>query len=361
MDVRNAQTPPASDEMADSRPILIVPYMWIGDFVRGHSVVRVLKERWPNRPVDILTVPLTAPLLDYMPGVRRGIPSDLPRSRLALAKQWALAAALREEGYGDVLIMPRTWKATIAPFLARIPRRTGFVGEARFIVLNDARWGERKLPRMVDQCCALALPDGAPLPTQWPQPELIVPAAEVTAWRARRDLSENGRPIVVLAPGAVGPSKCWPPAYYAELARTLAQQGCAVWIVGGPNERRLAGDIVAASASSARDLTGNDLRDAILALAAASVAITNDSGLSHVSAAIGTPTISIFGPTNPKLWAPLNPLAAAIETLTDVPCRPCHKPTCRMLHHRCMRDIPPNQVFDAVTRALGRMPQPAAM
>ena len=71
------------EDAADTRPILIVPYMWIGDFVRGHTVVRVLKQRWPNRPVDLLVTSLCAPLVDYMPGVRAGIVWDLPRSRLA--------------------------------------------------------------------------------------------------------------------------------------------------------------------------------------------------------------------------------------------------------------------------------------
>src|SRR5215468_12472750 len=83
---------------ADTRPILIVPYMWIGDFVRGHTVVRVLNERWPNRPVDLLTTSLCAPLVDYMPGVRKGIVADLPRSRLAVGRQRALAAELRQGG-----------------------------------------------------------------------------------------------------------------------------------------------------------------------------------------------------------------------------------------------------------------------
>ena len=83
------------EDRGDTRPILIVPYMWIGDFVRGHTVVRVLKQRWPNRPVDLLVTSLCAPLVDYMPGVRSGIVWDLPRSRLAVAKQWGLAAQLR--------------------------------------------------------------------------------------------------------------------------------------------------------------------------------------------------------------------------------------------------------------------------
>jgi heptosyltransferase-2 len=102
----------------------------------------------------------------------------------------------------------------------------------------------------------------------------------------------------------------------------------------------------------ARDLTGPDLRNAILALAGAKAAVSNDSGLLHVAAAVGAPAIGIFGPTSPWHWAPLNPLAATIETRTDVPCRPCHKPTCRLRHHRCMRDIPAAQVLEAVERAL---------
>jgi heptosyltransferase-2 len=81
------------------------------------------------------------------------------------------------------------------------------------------------------------------------------------------------------------------------------------------------------------------------------VAVSNDSGLLHVAAALGTPSIGIFGPTSPWHWAPLNPLAAVIETKSDVPCRPCHKPTCRLSHHRCMRDIPMEQVAAAVRGA----------
>src|SRR5437660_11738308 len=95
------------EDAADTRPILIVPYMWIGDFVRGHSVVRVLNQRWPNRPVDLLTTTLCAPLVDYMPGVRAGIVVDLPRSRLAGAKQRTLAAELRGRGDGTRLGLPR--------------------------------------------------------------------------------------------------------------------------------------------------------------------------------------------------------------------------------------------------------------
>jgi heptosyltransferase II len=337
------------DVTKDTSPILIVPYMWIGDFVRCHTVVTLLRQRFPDRPVDLLATTLCAPLADYMPGVRQSIVADLPRGRLALAQQRALAARLKREGYGMALTMPRTWKAALAPFLAGIPRRTGFVGEGRLVLLNDMRFGERKLPRMIDRCAMLALPRGAAQPPEWPLPELKVPVSEIAAWRIRRGLTDD-RPIVALAPGAVGPSKRWTAEGYDALARQFAADGFAVWILGGPNETSLAAGI--AGDSGAVDLTGTDLRDAILALGAASVAISNDSGLLHVAAALGTPSIGIFGPTSPWHWAPLNPLAAVIESKSELACRPCHKPVCRLNHHRCMRDITADEVLAASRAAL---------
>jgi heptosyltransferase II len=330
-------------------PILIVPYIWIGDFVRCHTVVRLLRERFPHRPVDVLTSAMVAPLLDYMPGVRKGIVFDLPRKRIAWSLHRELAAVLRGEGYGDALIMPRTWKAALAPALAGIPVRTGFLGEMRFGLVNDLRPGEKALPRMVDRCATLALPKGATLPADWPLPQLVVPAEEVRRWRERMGLTDTC-PVAVVAPGAVGPSKRW--GGYPDLVRDLGARGYAVWVIGGPMEKELAAEIIAAAPARGRDLTGPDLRNAILATAAADVAISNDSGLHHVAAAIGTPSIGIFGPTSPWHWAPLNPIAAVIEAKTDVPCRPCHKPNCRFGHHRCMRDIPAGQVMEAVVAAV---------
>jgi heptosyltransferase II len=334
---------------AAGAPILVIPYMWIGDFVRCHTVVKLLEQRCPGRSIDVLTTSLCAPLLDYMPGVRQGILWDLPRSRLALGQQARLARELRARGYGQALILPRTWKSALAPLLAGIPQRTGFAGELRFCLLNDLRWGERKLPRMVDRCAALAMPKYAPPPANLPLPQLVVPQSEVLNWRQRMRLTAD-RPVVAFAPGAVGPSKRWPSAYFAALADRLASDGVSVWVLGGPSERSLAAEITANG--GATDLTGDDLRNAILALAAADVAVSNDSGLLHVAAALGTPTIGVFGPTSPWHWAPLNPLAAVIETEIALSCRPCHKPTCRFRHHRCMRDIETIRVAAAIHQAL---------
>ncbi len=338
----------SSPDRSETSPVLLVPYMWIGDFVRCHTVVRVLKDRWPNRPIDVLTTKLCAPLLDYMPGVRSGILSDLPRGKIAMDRQRALADTLRAKGYGASLVMPRTWKAALAPMLAGIPQRTGFLGEFRFGLLNDWRRGERSLPRMVDCLSALALPPNTDLPMDWPEPQLVVSKADIGAWRSVQSLGVNK--AVALAPGAVGPSKRW--SYYAQAAKELTDRGYDVWVIGGPGEKDAATEIVHAAGPHARDLTGDDLRNGIMALAAADLVISNDSGLLHVAAAIGSPTIGIFGPTSPFHYAPLNPVDAIIETKTEVACRPCHKPTCRMQHHRCMRDIPVSDVLDAAGKTL---------
>ena len=213
------------------------------------------------------------------------------------------------------------------PALAGIPERVGFFGEARFGLINRMRWGEKALPRFIDKNAALALPDGAPLPPEWPVPQLSVP---------RRKSRAGGRPTA----SAPGPRWRWRPARSAppsagpitrEAARLLIERGLDVWVVGGPGEKALAQEIVAAGGGKVRDLTGTDLRNGILAMAAAGVAISNDSGLMHIAAAIGTPTMGIFGPTSPYLWAPLNGLAATVlqtKTVAALPALPAHG-----LHH----------------------------
>ena len=176
--------------------------MWIGDFVRCHSVVKLLQTRFPNRPVDVLATPLCAPLADYMPGVRQSHRRrPAPRPACLGEADRRLPSGSRREGYGTALVMPSTWKSTLAPFLAGIPERIGWVGEGRFVLLNDARWGRLKLPRMVDQCAALALPRGAKLPAEWPKPELKVPA------RRDRRLAAQTRPDRRSRPSRLRPAR----------------------------------------------------------------------------------------------------------------------------------------------------------
>jgi len=344
------------DSTAATKPVLIVPYVWIGDFVRCHSVVKLLQAQAPGRPVDIVSSTLCAPLADYMPGLRRVIVADLPRRRLGIARQRELAAKLRAGDYGQVLVMSRKWKAALAPWLAGIPVRTGFAGEVRIGLINDMRHGESQLPRMIDQMGALALPKGASLPAEWPLPELRVPADAVKRWQMQRGLADEPRPIVTLSPGAVGAGKAWPAGHYGQLAQALAQDGASIWVLGGPNESALAAQIAQADGPRVRDLTGNDLRTAILALAAADVAVTNDSGLMHVSAAIGTPTVAIFGPTSPWHWKPLNPIAAILEPPGDEAARQrARNDGNDAVAHRRTADVAVETVLASVRDVLSRV------
>lgn len=335
----------------DQRPILIVPYMWIGDFVRCHSAVRVLNERFPGRPVDMLASKLTAPLTQFMPGVRKAITFDIPRKKAAFSENFALAKLLRAENYGSALIMPRKWKAAFAPWLAGIPERTGVFGEGRLLLINDIRWDEKTHKRMIDQSCALALPKGKALPSDWPLPQLSVSDAQADEWRGRMNVAKGTR-AVALAPGSVGEAKRWPVAYYAEAAKQLAQTGVEVWIIGGPDEKLFAKEILQHAGHGLRDFTGGKLSDGVIALSLASAVVANDSGLLHVAAALGVPAIGMFGPTDPARWAPINPVADIITHEPLLDCQYCMQYVCPLQHHNCMREIPASRVVESVKRAL---------
>jgi heptosyltransferase-2 len=298
-----------------------------------HTVVQLCRRRWPARPVDMLSSAVCAPLVEFMPGVRKAVVGELPRGRLAMGEHRKLAARLRAENYGTALIMPRKWKAALAPWLAGIPDRVGFVGEFRYGLLTDARGGERALSRMIDRCAALVFPAGAPLPAELPEPHLAVPPAALAEWHRRTGIDDRS-PIVAVAPGAIGRGRRWPTARYAELTRRLTATGVRVWVLGSPAEQAVVAEVVAAGGALARDLTC-PLRDAVFALSAADVALCNDSGLLHIAAAVGTKAICLYGPTDPRETAPLNPLAAMIRS-----------PTGRA------EDIPFDQVYAAVQDAL---------
>ena len=140
---------------------------------------------------------------------------------------------------------------------------------------------------------------------------------DIGTWLTQQALEKETRPVVALSPGAVGSGKAWPSRYYSILARELSKDGASVWVLGGPDEASIAQEIVAAAGNHVHNLTSRILRNAILALAAADVSVTNDSGLMHVSAALGTSTIAIFGPTSPWHWKPLNPVTAILEPPGD--------------------------------------------
>ena len=205
-------------------------------------------------------------------------------------------------------MLPNSWKSALVPWLARIPRRTGYMGEFRYGLLNDPRRLDRKaLPRLVDRFAALAAQPGALMPM--PPAPVLVPdlANRNAAARAMHAASATGRSSM-LCPGAeFGPAKRWPPTHFAELAARFLAQGLQVWLVGSPNDKLAASSVAAGAGEdgrSIRDLTGRtDLGTAIDMLSLASVVVSNDSGLMHAAAAVGVPLVALFGSSSPDLHA----------------------------------------------------------
>ncbi|MBB5753309.1 lipopolysaccharide heptosyltransferase II [Prosthecomicrobium pneumaticum] len=278
--------------------ILVVPFQWIGDFVRAHTAVRILTARFPGRPIDMVASPLCAPLTRFMPELRAAVVEPHVRGRLSLAAAFRFARRLRDRHYRAAIIMPGTVKAALAPFLAGIPRRTGWRGEMRYGLVNDMRSGEFDHIHIGMRCAMLAMPPMEREPVDLPPPRLEVSAADLAAWRRRTGIAEDGPPIIAIAPGSNGPERRWPLERYVALAAAAAAAGFEVWVMGGPSERTMAATIraalIPAAAERLRDFTDTDLADAVYQAAAADVFVGNDSGLLHLAAATGTPCVAIY-------------------------------------------------------------------
>jgi heptosyltransferase-2 len=163
------------------------------------------------------------------------------------------------------------------------------------------------------------------------------------------------KPIAILCPGAeFGPSKRWPPNYFADLGGQLMRDGLQVWLVGSPNDKLAANTVVQAAGEPGqkfRDLTGRtDLGTAIDLLAIATVVISNDSGLMHAAAAVSAPLVALFGSSSPSYTPPLSPLAHVARI--DIACSPCFKRECPLGHFKCMRDLSPTIVYNLTRVAL---------
>jgi heptosyltransferase-2 len=155
---------------------------------------------------------------------------------------------------------------------------------------------------------------------------------------------------VALCPGAeYGPAKRWPPSYFAEVARTLNRDGSPVWLLGSSKDAGIAQDIVRLSGGACLDLCGRTTLDqAVELLASVRLAITNDSGLMHVAAALGTPLIAIYGSSTPTFTPPMS--AAAVIAKLDIACSPCFERTCPLGHFNCMMQLKPERVLQSALR-----------
>jgi heptosyltransferase-2 len=333
--------------------ILLVAPSWVGDAILSEPLVALLREPYEAPVLDVLAPPWCAPVYSRMRGIRRIIESPLAHGRVDLPARRRLAAELRAESYTRAIVLPNSWKSALVPFLARIPRRTGYRGEMRYGLLNDPRRLDRAaLPRLVDRFAALAAPPGALVPL--PPAPILVPDAANRSAAARALLLRTNRPVVVLCPGAeYGPAKRWPPTHFADLAARFLAQGAHVWIVGSPNDKLAASSVLQAAGETGRairDLAGRtDLGTAIDLLSLANVVVSNDSGLMHAAAAVGVPVVALFGSSSPVYTPPLSPVAHVARI--DIPCSPCFKRECPLGHFKCMRELMPETVYNLARSA----------
>lgn len=316
---------------------LIVAPAWVGDMVMAHAIVPGLVAA--GAEVSMLAPPATAPLAQRMPGVAAVYQLAASHGEFGLAARRAAARRLAPLGFERAIVLPNTWKSALVPALARVPQRTGFIGEARFGLLNDwRRLDEGRWPRLVDRFAALA--GVAPSP-----PRLDADAGAGQRLRRKHGLTASGS-VVALCPGAAfGPAKRWPAAHFAALAQRCVDAGSEVWVLGGPADVSMGSTI--AAAAPVKDLTGRtSLLEAVDLLAAATAVVSNDSGLMHVAAALGRPLTAIYGSTTPAFTPPLAAQAAIVER--DLPCRPCFARECPLQHLDCLRGIDAGEVFGAL-------------
>ena len=328
--------------------LLIVAPSWVGDAVLTQPLLARLKQRDPHAVIDILAPAWTLPAFARMPEVAVTLANPFGHGVLKLGARQRLAQELRKNTYAQAIVLPNSLKSALIPLLAGIPQRTGYIGEARWGLLNDARrLDEKALPLMVERFAALAEPRGAPLPRPLPAPRLTIDAAARARTLATLGL-DSGRPAVVFAPGAeYGPAKRWPPAHFAALARTLAATH-AVWLIGSAKDAPEAAAIERAAPGLCVNLCGRtDLSQAIDVIASAALAVTNDSGLMHIAAACDVPLVAVFGSSSPRFTPPLSPRARVVQLA--LPCSPCFERVCPLGHMDCLNTLLPERVLAEIS------------
>ena len=303
---------------APSRALLVMP-TWIGDAVMATPTLRTLRALWPAAHVAALVRPAVGPILDAAPWIDRFIP-------------WP-SGRLRGEAFDVAVLLPNSFRSAWLAWRAGIPKRVGYARDARGWMLTDrlaaARRGRPYVPiSAVDYYLELARHLGADATDRSMQ--LFTEAAHDE--RARSLLADAGaqptpdRPLVLLNPGASKVEKRWPAERFAAVVDRCARElGAVSAVTGAPNERDVLDAVLAAADVPIVDLPrlGADLGLLKSLVKLSSVLVTNDTGPRHVAAALGTPVVTLFGPTDPA-WARIDCPHESIITAApyDDPLRP---------------------------------------
>lgn len=315
----------------------------------AQSLFISLQQERPKAIIDVLAPPWSLPLLARMPEVNEAIPLPVGHGELQLLKRYQIGRSLRNKGYDQAIITPRSFKSALIPFFAGIPRRTGYRGEMRYGLLTDIRKLDKSvLTQTVQRYVALGKSHSVVTPPQIPLPKLIVDTNNQTELLDKLKLSTE-KPIICIMPGAeYGPAKQWPAEKYAGLANKMVEQGYQVWIIGSQKEAELGEEIRMGKNPDIINLCGQtSLTDAIDLLARATASVTNDSGLMHVACATDRPVVALYGSSNPAYTPPLSKQAKIIYH--NLECSPCFERHCPKGHTACLQDIEIDEVAGCIT------------
>lgn len=327
------------------KKILVIGPSWVGDMVMAQSLFMVLKNNDPECQIDVLAPAWSFPLLERMPEVSKAIAMPLNHGQFGLNKRIQLGKSLRSAQYDQAIVLPNSWKSALIPFFANIPLRTGYIGEMRWGLLNDARKLDKQILTMtVQRFVSLGLPINAKQPPDYPIPKLKIDENNQQSVSEKFQLNLPGK-VLALCPGAeYGPAKRWPAGYYAEIALEKIKQGWQVWLFGSEKDSAVAGKINNKAKYQCINFTGQtNMAEAVDLMSLAEVVVTNDSGLMHVAAALNKKIVAIYGSSDPGFTPPLNAAAKVIDLKLD--CAPCFKRECPLGHTHCLTKVSPQQVL----------------
>lgn len=331
--------------MTPTRCLIIGP-SWVGDMMMAQSLLIALKQQYPHLLIDVLAPKWSLPLLAVMPEVNEGLELPFQHGELNLKGRYQLAKQLQTYQYDWSIVLPNSFKSALIPFWAGIPKRTGFKGEWRYGLLNDRRkLDKQQLPMTVQRFVALAYPPDTH-PIHYSAPHIELPTTQLAQVQDQFNLNAN-QPLLALCPGAeYGEAKRWSANYFATVAEQMIAKGWQVILLGSNKDQAVCEQIVNQVPDTPYlwNLAGKTtLLEALTLLALSTKVLSNDSGLMHMAAAVGTPVLALYGSTDPSFTPPLHPQAQIISL--NLECSPCFKRVCPLGHMNCLNQLLPTQVL----------------
>ncbi len=336
--------------MIKAQRVLVIAPAWVGDMVMAQVLFSQLKTQGINY-LAVLAPRWTLAVAKRMPEVDELILGDFAHGQMALSARRQLGKSLIGR-FDTAIILPKSLKAALIPFFAKIPRRIGYVGELRYGLLTDARRLDKKrLPQTIQRFAYLGVDKAVALPP------LVYPKLHQDSKNQTRLLQQFKlrQPLLALCPGAeYGPSKQWDLGRVAAVANNAIKTGYQVIALGSPKDTPAIASMQAIT-PQIKNLSGKtQLIDAIDLLGLARGVLTNDSGLMHIAAAVNSTVFVVYGSTTPQMTPPLTDkkVIFADETLA---CRPCFQRTCPkkgQAFMACMNATTAQQVWQTIEKTL---------